>query len=151
RAVQRLDRYLRAERRLDDREVDLGEHVVALAHEALVRPDADRDVEVARAAAERARVALAGESDALPVVDPGGHVHVERALLERPSGAGARLARMVDLAARTLALGTARRADELAEQAPRHLLETPAAAAAVTRADACPRLHTVAAARPAAD
>ena len=59
RAVERLDRDGRAERRLDDGEVDLREHVVALAHEALVGPDAHRDVEVAGAAAERAGVTLA--------------------------------------------------------------------------------------------
>ena len=40
RAVERLDRDRRAERGLDDREVDLREDVVALAHEALVGPDA---------------------------------------------------------------------------------------------------------------
>ena len=95
-AVERLDRDRRAERGLDDREVDLREHVVALAHEALVGPDAHRDVDVARAAAERAGVALAREADALAVVDARRDLDLERPLLERAAGAGARLAGVLD-------------------------------------------------------
>ena len=78
RAVERLDRDRRAERGLDDRQVDLREDVVALAHEALVGPDPHADVDVAGATAERARVALAGEADPLAVVDARRDLDVER-------------------------------------------------------------------------
>ena len=82
--LDRLDLDGGAERRLDDREVDLGEDVVALAHEAVVRADVDEDVGVARAAAERAGVALAGDADALAVVDAG-RDRRPRAAAPRPS------------------------------------------------------------------
>ena len=54
-AFERVDRHLRPERGLHDREVDLGEDVVPLADESLVRPDVDVDVGVAVAAAEARR------------------------------------------------------------------------------------------------
>ena len=57
--------------------------VVALAHEARVGLDADEHVHVAGTAAERARMALAGDADALTVVDPGRNLDVERSRLAR--------------------------------------------------------------------
>ena len=52
RAVERLDGHSRAEGCLDDRQVDLGEDVVALAHEPFVVGHPDLHVGVARPAAE---------------------------------------------------------------------------------------------------
>src|SRR5206468_6471367 len=49
-AVERLDVHGGAERSLRDREIDLREDVVALAHEPRVGPDAHEHVDVARAA-----------------------------------------------------------------------------------------------------
>ena len=89
-AVERLDGHRRAERRLDDRQVDLREDVVALAHEALVRLDVDEHVDVAGAAAERAGVAFAGDADALAVVDAGRDLDVERPRLRDAPRAAAR-------------------------------------------------------------
>ena len=118
-AVERLDRDRRAERRLHDRQVDLREDVVALAHEALVGADVHEHVQITRAPAERTGVTFARETDPLAVVDPGGNLDLERPLLERPPGAVARLARMLDDAAGAAALRAGRRADELAEDAAR--------------------------------
>ena len=151
RAVERLDRDGRAERRLHDREVDLREDVVALAHEALVGPDAHRDVDVARAAAERAGVALAGEADALAVVDAGrDSTSSVRSSSVRPAPShvshGCSILRPVPLA-----LGARRRADELAEDAARDLLQPAGAAAALAGRDVRAGLHAVAVARGAGD
>ena len=57
-AFEGVDRHLRSERGLHDREIDLGEDVVPLTDETVVRPDVDVDVRVAVAAAESAGVAL---------------------------------------------------------------------------------------------
>src|SRR5438067_10984342 len=120
--VEGLNRHGRAQRGLDDRQIDLREDVVALAHEALVRTDANEDVEVARASAERARMALAGETDALAVVDPLRNLDLDRPLVERATCAGARPARMFDVPARTAALGAPQPPDELAGLPGRDLL-----------------------------
>src|SRR5439155_18608826 len=117
--VEGLDGHGRPDRSLHDRQIDLREDVVALAHEALVRTDAHEDVEVARASAERPDVALAGEADALAVVDPLRDLDLDRPLVERATGACACLARVLDEPSRTAALGAPRRADELAEHAAR--------------------------------
>src|SRR5262245_14461868 len=146
-AVERLDADGRAERRLDDREVDLREDVVALAHEALVGTHAHEHVRVAGAAAERAGVALAGEADALAVVDAGRDVDVELARLECAARAVARLARVLDHLSAPTALRARRRADELAEEAARDLLQTAAPAAAVAPDRLRAGLDAVAAAR----
>ena len=82
RPFEGLDRQRRAERGLHDRQVDLRVDVVPFADEARIGLHADEDVHVARAAAERARVPLAGDPDALPVVDAGGNVDVELAPLD---------------------------------------------------------------------
>src|SRR5262245_33552699 len=91
RPVECLDRHGCSERRLDDGQVYLGEDVVSLAHEPLVGSDSHGDVDVARAATERADVTLPRESDALPVVDPGRNLDRQLPLLERPARARARL------------------------------------------------------------
>ena len=135
RAVERLDADRGADGGLDDRQVDLREDVVSLADEALVGADAHADVDVAGAAAERARVPLAGEADPLAVVDAGRDVDLELALLERAPRAVARLARMLDDAAGAAALRAGRLADELAEDAARDLLEPAGPAAALTGDD----------------
>ena len=114
----RLDLDRGAERRLDDGEVDLGEEVVALAHEPVVREDVDEDIGVARAAAEAPGVALTGDADALAVVDAGGNLDLDLLLLDRPPGSAAGLALVLDPAAAAGALRALRLADELAEDPP---------------------------------
>src|SRR5439155_4534509 len=91
-AFERRDGQRGAERRLGDREVDGRVDVVALAHEARVRPDVDLDVDVARPATDRAGVALAADADALAVVDAGRDLQLARALLDHTAGADAFLA-----------------------------------------------------------
>src|SRR4029077_9441255 len=82
RPLERLAGHRRAERRLDDRQVDLGIDVVALAYEPRVRAHVDEHVDVSRSAAERTGVTLARKPDPLPVVDARGHVDAELALLD---------------------------------------------------------------------
>ena len=79
-AVERRDGERAAERRLRHGQVERREDVVPVAHEPLVAADAHEDVEVAGAPAEHARVPLAGEADALAVVDPGRDLDLDRAL-----------------------------------------------------------------------
>ena len=95
----------RAERRLRHRQLDGGVEVVAVALDARLRPDADLDEEVAGRAAERARVPFAAHADPLAVVDAGGNVDVERALVQRSPDAVAGRARRLDDAAEALAAG----------------------------------------------
>ena len=146
RAVERLDGHGRAERRLDDRQVDLRVDVVALAHEARVRVDAHEHVDVARAAAERAGMTLAGDADALPVVDAGRDVDVERPRLRDAPRATALLARVLDDLAAAAAVRARLRADELAEDAARDLMQAAAPLAARAGARLRARLDAVAAA-----
>ena len=107
----------------DDRQVDLREDVVPLADEARVGLHAHEHVDVAGASAERARVALAGDADALAVVDAGRDVDLELAPLERPARAVALCARMLDDLRRAPGTSGTPRADELAEHAARDLLQ----------------------------
>src|SRR5262249_19391906 len=150
-AVERRHGHRRAERCLHDRQVDLREDVVPLAHEPLVRTHAHEDVQIAGPAAERARVPCAGEADALAVVDPRGDLDVERPLVERAAGAAAGLARVLDDPAGAAALRARHGAHELAEDAARDLLEPPGTAAAPTGRDARAGLDAVAAAGPTLD
>ena len=87
RALERLDAHLRADRGLDDVQVDGREDVVALAHESRIRLDVHADVDVARAAAERAGMALAADPDLLAVVDARRDRDVEPALGDLPAAA----------------------------------------------------------------
>ena len=114
--VERLDRDLRAEGGLDDRQVDLREDVVALTDEPLVGADADTDVGVAGTAAERARVPLARHPDPVAVVDAGRDLDLELARDERPAGSVALAAELLDPPAAAAAVGAGRLADELAEE-----------------------------------
>ena len=116
-ALQRRDRELRTARRLHDRQVDLGEDVVAVALEARVARDVHLDVRVAGDAAAGARVTLAADADPLAVVDPGRNLdlellHLDRAPVPFAGGAG-RLDDGAGAEARRARLG----ADELAEDA----------------------------------
>src|SRR4029079_16930864 len=72
RPLERLHGHLGADGGLDDVQVDGREDDVAVAHESRIRVDANADVDVARAAAERSRVALAADPDLLAAVDAGG-------------------------------------------------------------------------------
>ena len=131
-AVDRLDRHRRAERRLDDRQVDLRVDVVALAHEARIGLDVHEDVDVAGAAAERTSVSFARDSDALAVVDSGGDVDARLPRLDRPPRAVAVGARVLDDHAPTVAFRTGLGADEVAEHAARNVVKP--AGAFATRA-----------------
>src|SRR5262249_49162601 len=128
-AVERGHRDGRAERGVGHGQVDAAEDVVALAHEARVGPDVDADVDVARAPAEHARMPFPGDPDLLAVVDARGHLDLEAALLDRPPGALAVEARMLDDASRSAARRAGLRADELAERRAGHLLQAPATSA----------------------
>jgi hypothetical protein len=125
-----LDR--RAERSLRDREVDRREDVVALAHEAWIRLHVNADVHVTGACPRRACVAFAGQADLLPVVDARRNRHLERPLLEDAACALAFAAGRLDDATVAAAAWAALRADELSEDASRHLLQAPGAVAVRT-------------------
>ena len=88
-----------------------------------------QDVEVAGLAAERPRVAFAGEPDSLTVVDAGRDLDVERPFLEHASGSAAALARVLDDSARAAATAARLAANELAEGRPRHELDAAGAGA----------------------
>src|SRR5581483_10436627 len=108
-------------------------------------------VDVAGTAAQRTRVPFAGQPDPLSVVDPRRDVDLERPLVQRAPRAAARLARMLDEPPGAAALGTARGADELAEDAARHLLQPPRPVAPGAHGDARAGLDAVTAARGARD
>src|SRR5262249_31420289 len=150
-AVERRHLHGRAERGVRHRQVDGAEDVVALAHEPGVGLDPYLDVDVAGPAAERARMAFARDADLLAVVDPGRHLDVERPLFEGAPRALAVEARILDDLAEAAARGTGLRAHELAEHAPRHLLQPPAPAAGRTGHRLCPGLRAAAAAGRALD
>src|SRR5262249_20299208 len=95
--------------------------VVALTHEPLVRSDPDEHVDVAGLSSQRARVAFAGEPDALPVVDAGGNFELEGSLLERAPRPRAGLARMLDDSPAAAAAAAGLCTDELPERGARHL------------------------------
>ena len=116
-----------------------------------VGPHADEHVDVAGAAPEDAGVSLAGQPDPLPVVDSGRDVDLERPLLDRPAGASAFAARVLDHASAPAARRAGGGPDELAEDAARDLLEATAATAAGARRRSRPRLDAFAAAAPARD
>src|SRR4029079_13290452 len=68
-APERRIRDCCAEVSLCDRQVDGGVHVVALTHEALVGTDVHLDVDVACTRPRAAGVTLAGQANALAVVN----------------------------------------------------------------------------------
>ena len=96
------------------------------------------DVDVAGAAAERAGVALAGDADALAVVDAGRDVDVERRATRatRPAPL-ALLARVLDDLAAAAAVRARLRADELAEDAARDLLQAAGCRRSAGRSSGC--------------
>src|SRR5581483_5413381 len=115
------------------------------------RTDADEDVQVAGPSAEVARVTLAPDPDALPVMDPGRDLHAQLALLDHASGAVARRTGVLDDLTRAAAAAAALRADELAEDRVRDFLEAPGPTAHRAGAGRRPRLGARAAARRAGD
>src|SRR6185437_738923 len=127
-----------------DRQVDLGEDVVALAHEAWVGLDVHEDVRVARTSAECPRMAPAGDADPLAVVDAGGHVHVDSGGLDDAARAAALGARMLDERPTAVAARAGLGADELPEDAAGNLLQATAAVAARARRRSGARLRAVA-------
>src|SRR5262249_22192166 len=144
RPLERLDGLRRPERGLDDRQVDLREHVVALAHETRIRLHPYEHVDVTGLAAVGARVAVARHADALTVVDAGRHFDLQLGLLEHAARPVAPVARMLDQDPSAVAVGTLLRADELAEHRARHGLEVTAAVAAWTPGRLGSRLDAVA-------
>src|SRR5439155_9290855 len=117
-AVERRHPHGRAQRGVRHRQVDRGEDVVSLAHEARVRADPDLDVEIPCLSAERARMALARKPDLLAVVDSGRDLDVERSFLDDPAGAFALVAGVLDDAAGATTAGARLGADEFSECGP---------------------------------
>ena len=150
-AVERRDRDRRAERGLRDRDADGRVDVVALPDEPLVGPDPHLDVRVAGVLADDAGMAFAAETDPLAVVDSGRDLDRERSLLDHAAGASTLAARRLDPLAGAGAVGARLRADELAEDTSRHLLEPPGAAAGRARRDLGARLGAAPAAVRAGD
>src|SRR6185312_16639094 len=87
------------------------------------RPDANRDVDVARRPALHPRVTSPSHPDPLAVVDPGGHLELERRVLDRAPVAAAALAGRLDDRPGAVAARTGSRADHLSEDRPRDLLD----------------------------
>src|SRR5208283_4003014 len=120
--------------------VERGDQVIALAHEALVGPDADGDVQIAWRGTELARVAVTAQADALTVGDAGGHLDLEVAL-DRPAPAPATLAAwLLGDAAVAVAHVAEDGAHHLPERCAGDGLQLPAAAAALARLDRRARL-----------
>src|SRR3954447_20433229 len=142
--LERRDGHGRPERRLSHRQVDRREDVVPLADEARIGAHLYLDVDVARPRAEEARVTLAAQADALAVVDARRDRDLEPALPEHAAVPVADAARRLDLPARASAAGARLGAHELAEDAPRHLLKPPRAAAGRAGRDLAARLGAVA-------
>ncbi len=130
-AVRARHRQRRPEGRLRHRQLDGSVEVVAVALDAFLRLHANLDEEVAGRAAERALVALAPDSDALAVVDPGRNVDVERSVAQRAAEAVAIRARRLDDTTGPFAARAGALADELAEDALGDLLDAAGAAARV--------------------
>src|SRR5688500_13536304 len=105
---------LHALRRLDDRQVDRGENIVAVALEAGIARDVHLDIGVAWKAAACPGVTGAADPDPLAVVDSSGDLDLELGLLERAALAVAARARRLDDAARAGARRAGLGADELA-------------------------------------
>ena len=91
-------------------------------------------------------MALAAEPDALAVMDSGRDLDRERPLLDDPARAAALGARLLDPAARAGARRAGLRADELAEDAARHLLQPSGSAAGRAGRDLAAGLRAVPAA-----
>src|SRR4029078_8456790 len=124
----------------DDREVDLGEDVVAGELEARVASDVILDVGAARRAASGAGVARAANADPLAVVDPGRNLDLELLRLDHAviprAGRGGRLEERTASETGRTGLG----ADELTEDAARDLLQLALAAAGLAGDALGPRL-----------
>src|SRR6185312_14871243 len=126
-------------------QVDGRVDVVALAHESLVGADLHLDVDVPGPAADEPGVPLAGQADPLTMVDPRRDLDLERSLLDDAAGAATLAARLLDPAARAGARRARLGADELAEDAPRHLLQPSRSVARRAGRDLGPRFRAVAA------
>src|SRR4051812_6688425 len=144
--VERRDREGGAERGLREREVDGRVDVVAFAHESLVGADLHLDIDVACPTADEPGVPHAGQADLLSVVDPRRDLDRQRPLLDDAAGAAALGAQSLDPAAGATARRAGLGADELAEDAPRHLLQPPGSVARRAGRDLASRLRAVASA-----
>src|SRR6185312_1397660 len=101
--VERRHLDAAAERGLHHRDRHLAVDVGSLALEQLVAAHREEHVEVARRAAARAGLALAGEADARAVLDAGRDVDLERLVAPHAALAGTGAARLVDHLARAMA------------------------------------------------
>ncbi len=95
--------------------------VVAVAYEARIGANAHHDERIAAVSALEAGVPLAANPDPLAVVDPCGHVDLERALDDSATFAVAVTARRIEHATEAPALGAGLLVDEL----PEHVLGDP--------------------------
>src|SRR5262249_31093794 len=118
----------RAQGRLGDVELALGDEIVLAALETRVGLDPHEDVQVAGHSAAYSGLALAGHAQRRPVVDARRNLHGELGLLAHPAGAAAVLAGLLDDLAFAAAFGTSLRHGEEA------LGELDAAAAAAALA-----------------
>src|SRR3954447_8038250 len=144
--VERRDRERGAERGLRERQVDGRVDVVAFAHESLVGTDLHLDIDVAGPPADEPGVPRAGQADLLAVVDPRRDLDRQRPLLDDAAGAATLGARPLDPAAGAGARRAGLGADELAENAPRHLLQPPGAVARRAGRDLASRFRAAASA-----
>ena len=71
-----------------------------------MRPDGHENIQIARRPAAQACLALAGDADARPVLDPGRHIHRQGLFLVHASGTAADAARVVDHPARAMTCRT---------------------------------------------
>src|SRR4029077_4794293 len=150
-AVEGRDRESGPERSLREGQVGGRVDVVSLAHEPLVGTDVNFEIDVSRLAACRPGVTLAAQPDPLAVVDSGRDLDRERALLDDTSRAPALGAPVLDATAGYGARRAGLGADELAEHAPRHLLEPPCSVARRARRQLGARLGAVPVATAARD
>src|SRR6185437_1139828 len=133
-----LDGAAQSRNRHRDRHVAVNMRAVAL--EQRMRPDAEKNVEIAIAAAAHPGFAFAGEADARAVLHPRRDGDIERLLLAHAALAAAAAARIVDHLAGAVAGGTGALHGEEA------LLRAHPAAAAAGRAIGRPRARFGAAA-----
>src|SRR5262249_14424345 len=112
-----------------------GDEVVAVADEALVGRDVGEHVEVAGRAAALARVAAAGQADALPVGDARGDVDAQRAPAHLAPAALAALAGLLGHTAVAAPDVAADLAQHLPERRGRDRLQDALAAAALAGHD----------------
>lgn len=100
-----MDLDLTTERRLDEADRHLGQHILTVALEPLVTLDVEHDVEMTDGATQRG-LTLTGEPQGLTVIDANRHGDVERRGLKPQTAAVAVLAQILDRLASAAAVRT---------------------------------------------